>query len=421
MFYLISLTTLVAGLLAVKSPKYSVLMFGVLLSVVPTGNSYSELISAYGIFFFDFYVAGAGLALVIRQVLTGRPQFTLPPSLLFGMGIYVLLLALGLFSHADKFLLKDTRPLILILSFVVLNAVARQAADRISLRVMLSLLILMTSFNLFDLAWLRLGMYHFQDAFYEDNSYRYLDGGTYAAVAFLIYYVIDPQLFRREKRLAQLCLLSSILCMFIANSRFMFLGTFAALVLHQYAKPGRLILLLVAGVIGVFAFIQISNMIGADRISASMTSDGFNSQVISRFSPALELIQTMNPLHYFVGLGAGTPFEIPWFDYRGLDDLNANIDSAYLTYFVKYGLLGLFLLWLFTKSIVRTYRTKVGMSISVFLGVMFVVSATPYQPYAVGLGYAAIMLRLCALHHRPAHARQASTRPNAAFSPAQQV
>jgi len=92
-------------------------------------------------------------------------------------------------------------------------------------------------------------------------------------------------------------------------------------------------------------------MIGADRINDGLSSEGLAVQLTTRFSPALDLIRNMNPMHYFVGLGAGTPFEIPWFEYRGLDDKNSNIDSAYLTYFVKYGVIGLYLLFVFTTSI----------------------------------------------------------------------
>ena len=106
----------------------------------------------------------------------------------------------------------------------------------------------------------------------------------------------------------------------------------------------------------------------------------------------------MNPLHYFVGLGAGTPFEIPWFEYRGLDDKNSNIDSAYLTYFVKYGLIGVYLLYVFITSITQHMNSRVAVSIAIFLGVMFVVSATPYQPYAIGIAYGAIVLRVCSEH-----------------------
>lgn len=398
MFYLLSLIALSAGLLAAKNPKYSIVVFGIMLAVIPTGNSYSEIISLKGIYFFDFYIVGGLGALLIRQVATQKKQLTVPGGLLFGCGLYVVLLACGLLESSNKYLLKDVRPFIMILSFIVLSNIATLAAKTLKLQTVLLLLIAMTAFNVLDIAWLRLGLYKFQDVYYEENAYRYLDGGTYAAVAYLIYYFIDPRLFEHRKKLASICLATSFICLFIANSRFIFVSVFAAIIIHQYTRPARMIGVALAGAVVLMAFIGISNMIGADRINDGLSSEGMAAQLATRFSPALELIRGMNPLHYFVGLGAGTPFEIPWFEYRGLDDKNSNIDSAYLTYFVKYGLIGVYLLYVFITSITQHMNSRVAVSIAVFLGVMFVVSATPYQPYAIGIAYGAIVLRVCSEH-----------------------
>jgi hypothetical protein len=398
MFYLLSLVALSTGLLAVKTPKYSIVLLGMMLSVIPTGNSYSEIISLKGIYFFDFYMAGALGALLLRQVATQKKQLTVPAAILFGGGLYVILLACGLIGSPNKYLLKDVRPFIMILSFIVLTNVATLAAKTLTLKMILKILIAMTAFNVLDIAWLRLGLYSFQDVYYEENAYRYLDGGTYAAVAYLIYYFIDPRLFDNNKKLARICLMTSFICLFIANSRFIFVSVFAAIIIHQYTKPARMIGVILLGSAVLLAFIGVSNMIGADRINDALSSEGLAVQLTTRFSPALDLIRNMNPMHYFVGLGAGTPFEIPWFEYRGLDDKNSNIDSAYLTYFVKYGVLGLYMLFVFTTSITHHLKSRVAVSIATFLAVMFIVSATPYQPYAIGIAYSAIILRVFAEH-----------------------
>ncbi|WP_223570561.1 DUF6369 family protein [Pseudomonas sp. BF-R-26] len=398
MFYLLSLIALSAGLLAVKTPKYSIVFLGIMLSVIPTGNSYSEIISLKGLYFFDFYIAGALSALLTRQVVAQKLQLTVPAGLLFGCGLYVVLLACGLIGSPNKYLLKDIRPFIMILSFIVLTNIATLAAKTLTLQTVLKILIAMTAFNILDIAWLRLGLYSFQDVYYEENAYRYLDGGTYAAVAYLIYYFIDPAVFENKKKLARICLMTSFICLFIANSRFIFVSVFAAVIIHQYTKPARMIGVILLGSVVLLAFIGVSNMIGADRINDGLSSEGLAVQLTTRFSPALDLIRNMNPMHYFVGLGAGTPFEIPWFEYRGLDDKNSNIDSAYLTYFVKYGVIGLYLLFVFTTSITHHLKTRVAVSIATFLALMFIVSATPYQPYAIGIAYSAIILRVVAEH-----------------------
>lgn len=393
MFYVLSLMALFAGLIAIKSPKYSVIALGLMLSVVPTGNSYSGLISMSGIYFFDLYTVGAIGALTARSLVLPKSQLMIPATLLLGFGVYLILLSIGLLVSEYKYLLKDTRPIIMMLSFITLSNVVRLAKDKIVLRDILKLLTAMSLFNILDITWLRLGLYQFQDVYYEENAYRYLDGGTYAAVGFIIFYFIDPVLFRSEKHLARFCLLAAFICLFIANSRFIFFATFAAIIIHQYTKPARAMGLILLAVIFSVAFIQVSGMIGADRITDGLSSQGLLAQLATRFSPAITLIQDMQPVNYVLGFGAGTPFDIPWFDYRGLDDKNANIDSAYLTYFVKYGVLGLYLLIMFTRSVVGPLQNKVAISMATFLGLMFVVSATPYQPYALGIAYAAILLR----------------------------
>lgn len=130
MFYLLSLIALSAGLLAAKNPKYSIVVFGIMLAVIPTGNSYSEIISLKGIYFFDFYIVGGLGALLVRQVATQKKQLTVPGGLLFGCGLYVVLLACGLLESSNKYLLKDVRPFIMILSFIVLSNIATLAAKR---------------------------------------------------------------------------------------------------------------------------------------------------------------------------------------------------------------------------------------------------------------------------------------------------
>ena len=52
---------------------------------------------------------------------------------------------------------------------------------------------------------------------------------------------------------------------------------------------------------------------------------------------------------FIYGLGFGSYFEIPWFEYRGLDSKLNTIDSTYLTFFVKYGLFSVIIIYLFLE------------------------------------------------------------------------
>ena len=88
----------------------------------------------------------------------------------------------------------------------------------------------------------------------------------------------------------------------------------------------------------------------------------------------------MEPHQFIYGLGFGTYFEIPWFEYRSLDTKLNTIDSTYLTLFVKYGMFCILLLILFFRLLLFNIRqTKVRRSIVVFYFIIFITMSTLYQ------------------------------------------
>ena len=74
--------------------------------------------------------------------------------------------------------------------------------------------------------------------------------------------------------------------------------------------------------------------------------DLLTSLLINRYSPFFtELSEFSTVMDYLLGNGFGKPFYIPWFEYReNINNLNPNIDNLYLTYFMKFGVVSLFVL-----------------------------------------------------------------------------
>ena len=90
-----------------------------------------------------------------------------------------------------------------------------------------------------------------------------------------------------------------------------------------------------------------------DRVINAFELNNIVMQLANRFSPAIIKISQMNFYNYIYGLGLGTYFDIPWFEYRGLDSKLNTIDSTYLTFFVKYGLVSIGVLFLFFKILLK--------------------------------------------------------------------
>ena len=130
----------------------------------------------------------------------------------------------------------------------------------------------------------------------------------------------------------------------------------------------------------LFLFISSSYLLEADRILNANTSKGVAIQLATRFGPAIEKINKMNNLEYVHGLGLGTYFEIPWFKYRGLDTKLNTIDSTYLSLFVKYGVLSLFIIFVFFRLLLfNISNSKMRASYMIFYLIIFFTLSSLYQ------------------------------------------
>ena len=88
----------------------------------------------------------------------------------------------------------------------------------------------------------------------------------------------------------------------------------------------------------------------------------------------------MKPYEYIYGLGVGTTFEIPWFEYRSLDIKLNTIDSTYLSLFVKYGLLSIIIvIIMFRLLLFNSINKRISRAIIVFYLIVFLTMSSLYQ------------------------------------------
>ncbi|MBA0263893.1 hypothetical protein D7T58_07170 [Stenotrophomonas maltophilia] len=355
-----------------------------------------EISTWSGAYFYDFFAVGAVIALLLRVCAGARPQFNEPRrkwwrSTRSWALVWILLAGpyaiLGL-ADADKFYIRDFRPLIFLLQIVVLVYLGLHVRrEVVTARFVSWLAIAAGASVLAKYGVILTGIYQQADVYYQDSSYRYLDASAYFCAAFSLFYFSDRAQFERLKWLAWIALALSIVAVLITNSRFIVLSLVAGAFFVSNISAARRIGLALFGACAVSVFVLASYYAGIERVLGALTWEGLSGQVVSRYSPALERIHEMSAFQLIFGMGQGTPFDIPWFEYRGLESDAASIDGAYLTYYVKYGIFGPLMLLAY-YCVQAPMKTSFRIPIGVFVACMFCVSTTSYQPYAVGLSLA---------------------------------
>lgn len=392
-FVICSLIVLFSAFMSIITPEKSFLFYLFIIGVIPTGNSYADFISMQGIYYFDFYLLG--LFFLFFKSLSCNNNLTIPLVIILGLFLYLSYFIVGIFidNSIDKYVLKDLRPIIMIITSIYLFNVAKHFV-KYDKKLILKLLFVMFCFSVIHLLLPRLGISVYKDEYYEDNSYRYLDASTYVAALYTIYYFSGHELKREQPRWAKLCFYAAIMCILVGNSRFMLLAIFISIIFVSIKNLKKAITYTFIAFIVIGLFLIFSIYTGAERVVSGLSSDILLFQLTNRFSPAIALIKDMHWYNYILGLGAGTYFEIPWFAYRGLETNNVSVDSLYLTMYVKYGLFGFIFIALFTKVAVASLKAKIKIAVISFSIIMYFVSAVPYHPYSLGIIIGAIVIAL---------------------------
>lgn len=99
----------------------------------------------------------------------------------------------------------------------------------------------------------------------------------------------------------------------------------------------------------------------------------------SRFAPATSLIHEFSWYNHLRGLGSGFEIEIPWFNsglWRHGNFTSPAIDSLFLTFYVKHGLLGVVV---YVRPLLEIYRMKSQRMLFWFLLISSNFNAVSYQ------------------------------------------
>jgi len=426
-YLFISCISLFTGLLYFKDKSKSLLIFLFIALVLPTSNQHMFLTSYQGVYFYDYYF----LALIIYYII--NIDFTkLKNSILNNKLILFITTSLLLYYTSliylntipfDKYLLRDFRPFLLLLSALIFIELLKNIRTKLDLILNILFYAFILKLLFFVIVFL---IDPFEDPYYQIHLFRYRDGTTFVAALFLIIFLFKKQdmLVKISKIKLNIIVLLSMLILIISNLRILLPALlFVYFIVHKtnldnLFRKVMLTVILISTFIGytyVMPLIQynlhekektilrIKNLedkkiskVRIDKekskLSKGSTNKRYNSlfkgiiqSLDDRFSPAMPNIKSMTNLELFLGQGFATTFEIPWFKYRGLDPQHNQIDSTYITFFVKYGVVGLMLILILFINIICANIHDKALKVSVisFYLILFLVISTLYQPGAI--------------------------------------
>ena len=377
-YFFLSGISFFLGTLYFIYPKNAISFFLALSLILPTSNQFMAYTSYSGIYFYDFFFFLFSFYYLITLI--NEKKIFKKNIINISIAVFLILFySVYAFSNSvvlDKYLLRDFRPFItLFYAFIIVSTLKQKV---ISINRLANVLLLVFILKIVFFLSIYFG-FTFKDQYYEDNIFRYFDASTFIACLFLIYSIFQKNKMLKSVNLLafnSLFVLSSVIVL-ISNLRIL---VFALVVIYFiYSKVNLLKKTLFVFSI-ITLFITSSYFLEAKRILNANTSKGVALQLATRFGPAIEKISEMKTIEYIYGLGLGTYFEIPWFKYRGLDTKLNTVDSTYLSLFAKYGILSLFIIFVFFRLLLfNINNSKIKSSFTIFYLIIFFTLSSLYQ------------------------------------------
>lgn len=345
---------------------------------MPTSNQFMSFTSFNGVYFYDYFFMFISVyyffVLFEIKIILKKNIY----NIIIGLSILVFYIGLAFTNSVtlDKYLLRDIRPFITLFYAFILTSLINK--EILNIKNLIYVLIGVFMFKIVFFILMFLG-FAFNDVYYQQNIYRYFDATTFISCLFIIFHIFNRGkiLQHSSKFSLNLLILLSIIIVLISNLRILF---FALLLIYFIASNINFLKKIVASIIFLSLFIASSYLMQSDRVLTSNSKEIVTVQLASRFGPALVKINEMSTHNYITGLGLGTYFEIPWFEYRGLDTKLNTIDSTYLTLFVKYGLFSLLIIILFFRLLLFNSSTaRLKKSYVLFYLIVFLTMSSLYQ------------------------------------------
>ena len=82
-----------------------------------------------------------------------------------------------------------------------------------------------------------------------------------------------------------------------------------------------------------------------------------NEFIVRFINPVIQGGYKFTPSNFLFGEGINFKFYIPWYEYRGLDVFHNSVDSFFVTFFIKHGILGLLILFSIIHLVIRNFPT----------------------------------------------------------------
>jgi serine/threonine protein kinase len=338
-----------------------------------------------GIFFYDSLILGI-LAGYILDNNIKKSQLTSNTTLSMTIIIYIIYLIFSITADLNiKYIIKDLRPLILLIECHIIYELVIKRINIKNGKMIDYIVIFSGAMSIIKLVYFQYNLSIIDDVFYNENSHRYLDASTYICAVYLIMKFSKSSRILDYNTIGLLSTLMAVSSLMIANSRFILIGTILAILFSNIKNIFTFMKKTLITSVFAVVFIGYSVISGSKRVIESFNLNQLIYQINSRYQPAIEVINEFTLSNYIFGKGIGTSFFIPWFTHRDLDPYNINIDSGYLTFYAKFGLISIFLTFVYIKFIITSTNFKDENKVSLFVGIIFIVSATPYQIYAIGI------------------------------------
>ena len=377
-YTVLSFLSILLAILYFIYPNRVLPIFFVFGLMVPTSNQFMSYISLSGVYFFDYFFFLISIYYFI-SLLINKKIFKKNIVLLI-IGLFVMifysLLAYSNSINIDKYLFRDLRPFLTLFYALIFTASLRFSI--ISFKSLTNSLICVFISKILFFIVILFG-FSFDDQYYQNNIFRYFDAVTFIASLILIYYILMRQRMLTEvsKIKINFILILAIIIILISNLRILILALLFVYLFYSKSNFFRKSFYLV---LAVSFFLLYSHIMSANRVLDSDKSEIVALQLASRFAPAIEKVIQMKPYEYIYGLGIGTYFEIPWFEYRTLDTKLNTIDSTYLTLFVKYGLFSVLIFIIFFRLLLfNINNTRLRKSIILFYCIVFLTMSSLYQ------------------------------------------
>ena len=388
-FFLLVIVFFINAVFCAFYPKKAIFLFILLSIIIPTSSAFTSLTYYNGFFVLDAFFLSLTVVLLIRIAIIRKVHINIKEILLFTLPIFIFIIyfLLSILNNGFDFkILKEIRPVLLLFETFVFIIFTRQVDFKVSFKTISKLAIVSAVSNMLYFAILYFEFVFPTDLYYINNTYRYLDMSTYFSMYFIIhYFMLREDNFLPKSTFFKIALYFSFTSVLIANSRFLILALFLALIFSNMSNYRLLIKRTLLALSIGFLFIGLSYYVNAERVLSALDVKSIVIQLSNRYLPAILDVAMMTGTQNFFGYGLGHYFEIPWFEYReNLDNQNISVDCAYLTVYVKQGLLGILSLILSTHLLIRVKDVKHKLALLIFWGVMFIVSSSFYQIYPLG-------------------------------------